>query len=67
MEGNVYNLSYPGVTFQFPIPPNYVKKYQADNAMPMEFPNGTTPTATRMIVFHGTDLTNVKVPKPIKP
>jgi hypothetical protein len=50
MVKNIYHLQYPGIEFQFPIPELYVKQYQKDNAIPIEFPNGTTPTATQITV-----------------
>lgn len=66
LENGIYTLSYPGLSFQFPIPVEYQKGYEKENSMPMEFPNGTTPTATKMMLFQGSDLNNVKIPKPIK-
>ena len=54
-ERGTYALGYPGLLFHFPIP----KKYAADclsrpGELPLEFPDGTTPVASRLCVFGGT-------------
>lgn len=54
-ERGTYALGYPGLLFHFPIP----QKYAADclsrpGELPLEFPDGTTPVASRLCVFGGT-------------
>lgn len=59
-----YYLSYPGITFVFPIPEQYSHIYEDDDqAMPLEFPNGTTPIATKMYLFMGYDFQTASLPQ----
>lgn len=60
-----YVLSYPGLTFVFPIPDVFRKQYENSQEMPIEFPDRTTPIATEMILFRGHDLENPQFP-PLK-
>ncbi|ORX45512.1 UPF0183-domain-containing protein [Hesseltinella vesiculosa] len=46
-----YTLSYPGVSFAFPIPTKYHDIYKQSNDLPLEFPDGTTPIASKLYVF----------------
>ncbi|KAG2391791.1 hypothetical protein C9374_013276 [Naegleria lovaniensis] len=65
-KSNTYILTYPGLTFVFPIPTMYAHLYKDGQEMPIEFPNNTTPIATTIYLFHGHDLKNPKLP-PVKP
>ena len=61
-------MSYPGITFAFPIPPIFSNLFgndQKDNnqSMPMEFPNGTTPIATNVYVYNGYDFRSPNLPQ----
>jgi hypothetical protein len=73
-----YYLSYPGITFVFPIPSIYAnlfsKQKKEDNSsnnkknndeymIPMEFPNGTTPIATNVYVYNGHDFRSPNLPQ----
>lgn len=63
-ESRQYYLSYPGITFVFPIPEQYSHIYEDDDqAMPLEFPNGTTPIATKMYLFMGYDFQTASLPQ----
>ncbi|KAL9653855.1 hypothetical protein ABK040_012916 [Willaertia magna] len=59
---NSYILTYPGLTFVFPIPSTYINLYKNKDQIPMEFPNNTTPIATTIYLFHGHDLKKPKLP-----
>lgn len=49
-----YYLSYPGVTFVFPIPEQFSRIFEEDDqAIPLELPNGSTPIATKIYIFMG--------------
>lgn len=50
-DRQTYCLDYPGVTFTFPIPNKW--KHFDEAELPIEFSDGTTPTAARMVVYHG--------------
>lgn len=54
MEGMEYLLGYPGMTVVFGIPEQLVSLYQAGDKLPMEFPDGTTPLASRLMVHYPT-------------
>jgi len=68
-----YYLSYPGITFVFPIPPSYADLFEEGNMkrksnndhhiMPMEFPDGTTPIATNVFVYNGYDFRTPNAPQ----
>ena len=50
----VYPLHYPGLLFLFPIPPQYAQRCQDQAAeLPLEFPDDTTPVASRICVYAG--------------
>ncbi|MDP2436113.1 MAG: hypothetical protein Q8P67_10245 [archaeon] len=59
----VYKLHYPGVSFFFPIPDEYARFCpgagsgpQEDSLfMPLEFPGGLSPVASRIVLFCGGD------------
>eukprot|EP00898_Chlorokybus_atmophyticus_P003930 jgi/Chlat1/4538/Chrsp29S04451 len=57
-EDNVlYSLHYPGLFFLFPIPHDPVYQACCSNSkaeLPLEFPDGTTPVASRVCIFAGT-------------
>lgn len=50
--GQNYLLAYPGVTFMFPIPTEFMELYQSGELMPVEFPDKTTPLATKVLVHY---------------
>lgn len=63
---SVYYLSYPGITFVFPIPQEFAHLYINSQGnliffaykyteLPMEFPNRTTPVAIRIYIYQGND------------
>ncbi|EFC43326.1 predicted protein [Naegleria gruberi] len=64
-KSNTYKLTYPGLTFVFPIPPMFSHLYSDGKELPIEFPNNTTPIATTIYLFHGHDLAKPKLP-PVK-
>ncbi|GLD92903.1 hypothetical protein PINS_up001482 [Pythium insidiosum] len=57
-----YFLGYDGACFRFPIPAEYVHLYRDKNDLPLEFPNGTTPAATQVMVFVGNNHLDPKLP-----
>jgi len=65
-----YTLHYPGLSFVFPLPREHASQlWEAE--LPLEFPDGTTPVATRICIYSGTlgklmALQTVE-PPPIKP
>ncbi|KAG0223673.1 hypothetical protein BGW41_005433, partial [Actinomortierella wolfii] len=59
-----YTLRYPGLSFIFPIPEKHMLLYQESADHPLEFPDGTTPVASHMYIFHGADW-NVATPPPL--
>eukprot|EP00742_Colponemidia_sp_Colp-10_P002943 GILJ01003140.1.p1 GENE.GILJ01003140.1~~GILJ01003140.1.p1 ORF type:complete len:454 (+),score=54.12 GILJ01003140.1:99-1460(+) len=54
-----YCLNYPGISFLFPLPPQYQQLYTDGKELPVQFPDGTTPTAIRMFIYGGL---NVRAP-----
>lgn len=46
-----YFLRYPGLTFEFPLPADWVEELAARGEHPMEIPGHRPPTAVRMWVF----------------
>ncbi|KAI8089869.1 uncharacterized protein BX664DRAFT_334119 [Halteromyces radiatus] len=51
-DQNIYILNYPGLSFTFPIPQKYNHLYTNSTELPLEFPDGTTPIASKMYLFH---------------
>ncbi|GBG83065.1 hypothetical protein CBR_g36682 [Chara braunii] len=50
-----YSLFYPGLSFRFPIPPQYTERcLQREAELPLEFPDGTTPVTSRLCIYTGT-------------
>ncbi|KAI8030648.1 UPF0183 protein [Camellia lanceoleosa] len=48
----VYTLFYPGLSFAFPIPSQYANCCSdGEVALPLEFPDGTTPVACRVSIY----------------
>eukprot|EP00884_Botryococcus_braunii_P022641 jgi/Botrbrau1/9060/Bobra.0376s0034.2 len=47
-QTNTYLLHYPGLLFMFPIPSQHAMF--AENELPLEFPDGTTPVASRFAI-----------------
>ncbi|KAL0078302.1 hypothetical protein J3Q64DRAFT_1756588 [Phycomyces blakesleeanus] len=50
---SIYTLKYPGLAFTFPIPLRFQTLYQSSSDLPMEFPDGTTPIASRVYLYTG--------------
>ncbi|RUS22068.1 hypothetical protein BC937DRAFT_90525 [Endogone sp. FLAS-F59071] len=48
-----YTLNYPGLSFVFPIPTKQIQVYASSSELPMEFPDGTTPVASHVYIFQG--------------
>ncbi|RKP14264.1 hypothetical protein BJ684DRAFT_4353, partial [Piptocephalis cylindrospora] len=46
-----YELHYPGITFTFPIPQQHAEQYTQPGAVPMEFPDGTTPVCSKFHIY----------------
>ncbi|OQR98720.1 hypothetical protein ACHHYP_08279 [Achlya hypogyna] len=63
----VYSLHYMGCAFQFPIPSQYKAKYEQNDTLPMELPNGATPAAISFSIYGGSDMTQPEPPVPLKP
>ena len=63
-NSNTYYLHYPGLTFGFPIPTVYVNLFSTNNSTipPMEFPDRTTPVASRIIIYNGNDANSPILP-----
>ncbi|KAJ3024089.1 hypothetical protein HKX48_007270, partial [Thoreauomyces humboldtii] len=54
VETREYTLTYPGASFVFPIPDEYIPlQNMAD--LPLSFPDGTTPVPTRAYIFAGAE------------
>ncbi|KAI9101793.1 hypothetical protein DFS34DRAFT_577966 [Phlyctochytrium arcticum] len=53
-EKKQYVLSYPGISFMFPIPDKYIPLSNVTD-LPLSFPDGTTPVLNRLYVFTGAD------------
>eukprot|EP00842_Homolaphlyctis_polyrhiza_P006757 jgi/Hompol1/7082/HPOL_002435-RA len=51
-DSNSYTLSYPGISFEFPIPPSFSPLKNASD-LPIQFPDGTTPVLRKMHIFSG--------------
>ena len=59
----VYKLHYPGISFYFPIPDEYARFCPGATApvdeyshfVPLEFPGGLSPVASRIILYSGGD------------
>eukprot|EP00735_Rhodelphis_limneticus_P009118 TRINITY_DN2547_c0_g2::TRINITY_DN2547_c0_g2_i1::g.19221::m.19221 TRINITY_DN2547_c0_g2::TRINITY_DN2547_c0_g2_i1::g.19221 ORF type:complete len:517 (+),score=53.71,sp/Q9SD33/U183_ARATH/37.34/1e-77,UPF0183/PF03676.9/2.3e-44,UPF0183/PF03676.9/4.3e-39 TRINITY_DN2547_c0_g2_i1:131-1681(+) len=68
-DSRLYFLNYPGVTFTFPIPPQFANLYLNPHStdLPVEFPDHTTPLATRMSIYSGSGLCDAKPPIPSTP
>ena len=61
-KSSTYILTYPGLTFVFPIPQMFAHLYEDGQELPIEFPNNTTPIATAIYLFHGHELKKPKLP-----
>ncbi|RIA92291.1 hypothetical protein C1645_765441 [Glomus cerebriforme] len=61
-EKKEYTLNYPGVSFVFPIPEEYISSYISSSDLPMELPNGTSPLLSRLYTFHGPNFRNSVAP-----
>ncbi|KAI8340945.1 hypothetical protein BC941DRAFT_488844 [Chlamydoabsidia padenii] len=63
-EQNLYTLNYPGLSFTFPIPQKYNHLYTNSSELPLEFPDGTTPIASKVYIFHSNSSKWETVPPP---
>ncbi|CDS07420.1 hypothetical protein LRAMOSA01369 [Lichtheimia ramosa] len=70
---SIYTLKYPGISFMFPIPARHKNLYATSSGkyhvtndvyLPLEFPDGTTPIASRVCLFStsGTSWKKATVP-----
>ncbi|OAD08236.1 hypothetical protein MUCCIDRAFT_134472, partial [Mucor lusitanicus CBS 277.49] len=48
---SIYTLKYPGLAFTFPIPVKHQNLYKSSTDLPLEFPDGTTPIASKVILY----------------
>ncbi|KAL7329468.1 hypothetical protein PS15p_207561 [Mucor circinelloides] len=48
---SIYTLKYPGLAFTFPIPIKHQNLYKSSTDLPLEFPDGTTPIASKVILY----------------
>lgn len=48
---SIYTLKYPGLAFTFPIPTRHQSLYKSSTDLPLEFPDGTTPIASKVILY----------------
>ncbi|KAI8068978.1 hypothetical protein BDF21DRAFT_425875 [Thamnidium elegans] len=48
---SIYTLKYPGLSFTFPIPTRHQNLYKSSSDLPLEFPDGTTPIASKVILY----------------
>ncbi|KAK9803064.1 hypothetical protein WJX73_005354 [Symbiochloris irregularis] len=54
---NLYLLHYPGLLVLFPVPAQHAVHCQMRSGeLPLEFPDGTTPVASRFCIFAGSDV-----------
>ncbi|KAI8063602.1 hypothetical protein BC940DRAFT_307121 [Gongronella butleri] len=51
LHQGIYTLNYPGLSFSFPIPAKHHDLYRQSTEMPLEFPDGTTPIASKVYLF----------------
>ncbi|ERN10848.1 UPF0183 protein At3g51130 [Amborella trichopoda] len=51
-DRGIYTLFYPGLSFAFPIPPQYADCFHDGEAeLPLEFSDGTTPVTCRVSIY----------------
>ncbi|KAI9265979.1 hypothetical protein BY458DRAFT_556628 [Sporodiniella umbellata] len=48
---STYTLKYPGLAFTFPIPAKHQNLYKSSTDLPLEFPDGTTPIASKIVLY----------------
>ncbi|KAI8333191.1 hypothetical protein EDC96DRAFT_526126 [Choanephora cucurbitarum] len=53
---SIYTLKYPGLAFTFPIPTRHQNLYTSSTDLPLEFPDGTTPIASKVILYSNSHL-----------
>ncbi|KAI8642069.1 hypothetical protein BD408DRAFT_387744 [Parasitella parasitica] len=51
LNQSIYTLKYPGLAFTFPIPTKHQNLYKSSTDLPLEFPDGTTPIASKVILY----------------
>ncbi|KAF0720266.1 Aste57867_453 [Aphanomyces stellatus] len=61
-----YSLNYHGGTFLFPIPKEFEKIYNKKDSIPVEFPNGRTPSAIGFSIYCGDDPCSPEPPTPLR-
>jgi hypothetical protein len=63
-ERGIYSLFYPGLSFEFPIPNQYTDCcHDGEAALPLEFPDGTTPVTCRVSIYDNSSDKKVGVGK----
>eukprot|EP01102_Stenamoeba_stenopodia_P013205 TRINITY_DN4255_c0_g1_i1.p1 TRINITY_DN4255_c0_g1~~TRINITY_DN4255_c0_g1_i1.p1 ORF type:complete len:382 (-),score=69.32 TRINITY_DN4255_c0_g1_i1:122-1267(-) len=65
-EQHQYNVHYPGLTFCFPIPPEYDSIYANPHEQPLELPNGRSPITSKIVIYYGPKLSQASLP-PLDP
>jgi len=50
-DRRIYTLFYPGLSFAFPIPPQYEYCVDRQAELPLEFPDRTTPVTSRICIY----------------
>ncbi|KAJ3281464.1 hypothetical protein HK104_011459 [Borealophlyctis nickersoniae] len=63
-----YIFRYPGITFIFPVPPQYVHLPTKSTDLPLSFPDGTTPVVNRIYIYAGDSHQKAAAPsEPLRP
>ena len=60
-----YVIKYQGLCIMFHIPEEFSEMYEINDELPIELPNGTSPSLSRLFVYSGFDV-NVPVLPPLK-
>ena len=64
---DIYPLKYRGVTFGFPLPPQFRSLYTPEsNTMPIRLPDGSEIVATKASIHIGTDVRSPSLPSNLK-
>jgi len=62
-EQHLYFLHYKGVSFIFPVSPQYDSRYaNSKNEIPLELPDGNSPVVSKIIVYSGDDYNQPQLP-----
>lgn len=62
IEKSQYELNYPGITFIFPIPKEFINNYKNKEELPFELEDGTTPVANKAYIYSGKNWTEPVFP-----